>query len=255
MVVQDRMSRFVVVFEVTTTASEYVLPGKVIRRLISERKCCRSELQAFLRSYRSTPHRKPEIAPSEALFGACRTSRLPNISPPAAGTREHELLEELQRLNDRCKKERMKTYTDKRKAVKHNLKIGERVLLRQKRTIKTIKSMTGFSGLKLTIIAVRTSMITARDENGATITRDATRFKRQRFEDPANNRVYAGLGIAPSSDPIATETALSAPNTVPTTGTTQEEGRVATGEEETTAPRQQGRPIVSTNAARAFARA
>ncbi|RNA16800.1 Retrovirus-related Pol poly from transposon, partial [Brachionus plicatilis] len=105
---------------------------------------------------------------------------------------------------------------------------------------------------------VRTSMITARDEDGATITRDASRFKRQTFEGPADNRVDAGLGIAPSSDPIATETALSAPNTVPTPGTTQEEGdprRVATGEPETTEPRRQGRPIGSTNATRALAQA
>lgn len=252
MVVQDQRTRFVVVFEVKTTGSEYVLPqlealfsligipdevmsdngppfngrafaefatymgfkhrritpehpqangmaekfmsslGRVIRRAISERKCWRKELQAFLRCYRSTPHRTTGVAPSEALFGTCRASRFPNVENPNSGTREQELLQELQRINDQRKKEKTKTYTDlKRKAVRHNFKIGERVLIRQKRTNK---AMTRFANRDLTVVAIKTSMITVRDAEGNQITRDASRFKRRTFCDSIDEPVDAGLG-------------------------------------------------------------
>ena len=170
MVVQDKKTRFVVVFEVNTTASEHVLPKledlfslmgipeelmsdngppfngrafaefanfmgfrhrkitpehpqangmaekfmvsicKVIRNALSEGKSWRSELQVFLRSYRATPHRTTGVAPSEALFGSSLTCRFSKIDEPKSETRERELIDELQRLNDYRKKERSRQY-------------------------------------------------------------------------------------------------------------------------------------------------
>ena len=135
--------------------------GKVIRNAINEGKSWQSELQAFLRSYRSTPHRTTGVAPSEALFGECRTSRFPKVTSPHPKTREKELLVELQRLNDSRKKVKAKQYTDlKRKAVRHNFKVGEEVLLRQKRLRK---SMTPFADRELVVVVIKTSMITETD--------------------------------------------------------------------------------------------
>ena len=257
-VVQDLKSRFPIVFEVTTTASEYVIPkledllsligipeeimsdngppfngrafaefaefmgfrhrkitpehpqangmaekfmvslGKVIRNAVAEGKDWRSELQAFLRSYRATPHRTTGVSPNEALFGKCRTSRLPQIDSPNPKAREKELLEQLQRLNDQRKKETAKQYTDlKRKAVKHNFTIGEHVLLRQKRLRK---SMTRYADRDLVVIAIKTSMITVRDDEGNEITRDASKFKRRNFEGSAGNRTQDSAASLTPSD-------------------------------------------------------
>ena len=300
MVVQDKKTRFVVVFEVTTTASEHVLTkledlfslmgipeeltsdngppfngrafaefaqfmgfrhrkitpehpqangmaekfmvslGKIIRNALSEGKSWRSELQAFLRSYRANPHRTTGVAPSEALFGSSLTSRLPRIELPKSGTREQELLDELQRLNDNRKKERARQYTDlKRKAVRHNFRIGEQVLLRQKRLRK---SMTRYSDRDLTVIAVKTSMITVQDVEGNTLTRDASKFKRKMFAGPVDSHVDAGLGSKPNEDKNDTEPVVEALPDNPV-----ESGQPAES-------RRRGRPIGSTNEARKAAR-
>ena len=98
----------------------------------------------------------------------------------------------------------MKAYTDlKRHAMRHNFQIGERVLLRQKRLRKT---MARYSGRTLVVTAVKSSMITVRDEDGATITRDASKFKRRLFDGEGDVRIEAGLGIVPIPDSRATST-------------------------------------------------
>ena len=104
--------------------------SKIIRGALAEGKNLRSELQAFLRSYRSTLHRTTGVAPSEALFASNRTIRLPHVDAPDIQTREQELLDELQRINDEHKYERAKQYTDlESKAVKHNFRIGENLII------------------------------------------------------------------------------------------------------------------------------
>ena len=94
--------------------------GKTIRNALAEGKDWRTELQAFLRSYRSTLHRTTGIAPSEALFGSNRTRpRLPHVSAP-----------DDKHANKNCLKRSIESTTGtrrtdlKRKAVKHNFKIG-----------------------------------------------------------------------------------------------------------------------------------
>ena len=186
--------------------------GKTTRSALAKGKDWRTELQAFLRSYRSTPHRTTGIAPSEALFEYNRTSRLPHVSAPGVKTRERELLEELQRINDRNKKERAKQYTDlKRKAAKHNFKIGEKVLLRQKRLRK---SMTRYADRDLTVVAIKTSMITVEDADISTITRDASQFKRLNFMSIGDGRHIQPEISETQTDPGTAENGQAAvPNT------------------------------------------
>ena len=83
------------------------------------------------------------------------------------------------------------------------LMIGEHVLLRQKRLRK---SMTRYADRDLVVIAIKTSMITVRDDEGNEITRDASKFKRRNFEGPAGNRTDAGLGSEPNAERPRTET-------------------------------------------------
>ena len=81
--------------------------------------------------------------------------------------------------------------------MKHNFTIGEHVLLRQKRLRK---SMTRYADRDLVVIAIKTSMITVRDDDGNEITRDASKFKRRNFVGPAGNRTDAGLGSEPNAE-------------------------------------------------------
>ena len=301
LVVQDRKSRFVVVYEVTTTAGEYVIPkleelfsligipeellsdngppfngqefaefaafmgfkhrkitpehpqangmaekfmvslGKVIRNAQSEQRCWRSELQAFLRSYRSTPHRTTGVAPSEALFGNNHTSRLPPFPDATQNEkRVNELLNELQRLNDVHKKEKSRAYTDlKRKAMKHNFKVGEKVLFRQKRLRK---AMMRYADRDLTVIAIKSSMIIARDADGSTITRDASRFKRKLFSS-TSDRPSAPTPIVTANDKRGDNETAKENQTISETTTPVRVTQKTT--------RRPGRPVGSTKAKKA----
>ena len=91
----------------------------------------------------------------------------------------------------------------KRKEVKHNFTIGKLVLLGQ---IRLRKSMTRYADPDLVLIAIKTSMITVRDEEGNEITRDVLKFKRRNFEDPSGNRTNARLGSEPYAERPRTET-------------------------------------------------
>ena len=147
--------------------------GAVIRNARTENKDWRQELNAFLRSYRSTPHSTTGIAPSVLLFGANRTNRLPSVQE------ERKSFEELKQAatnRDTLKKMASTEYTNKtRRAKTHNFKIGEAVLLRQKRTHKF---MTAFNESKHIITDIKGSMISVKTKEGKEFTRDAARFRR-----------------------------------------------------------------------------
>ncbi len=108
--------------------------GKVIRGAITERREWKGELNKFLRNYRSVPHSTTGIASSVLMFNRNKTSRLPDVGN--AGT-EFELKDAKQR--DEQLKWKSKVYTDKRRRAKAvELKVGDEVLARQKRTNKWV---------------------------------------------------------------------------------------------------------------------
>ena len=101
-------------------------------------------------------------------------------------------MEELLRLNDSRKKEKAKQYTDlKRKAVRHSFKVGENVLLWQKRIHK---SMAPCADRELVVVDVKKPMITVEAVYGKRLTRDASKFKRKMFSGSVSERVDARLG-------------------------------------------------------------
>jgi hypothetical protein len=133
----------------------------VIQNAIIEHKDWRQELNRFLRSYRSTLHLSTGVAPSILLFGGNRTNRLPSL------IEERKTFDEFTAMvigNDQRTKAKSKQYTDrKRKAKKHNFKIGETVILRQKRLNKF---MPAFNTLRHFITNIKGSMISVRAEDG-----------------------------------------------------------------------------------------
>jgi hypothetical protein len=168
--------------------------GKVVKGAVEKGEDWRAALNAFLRNYRATPHRTTGVSPNQLLFNVCRTSRLPNVFDEAKPARQNELLHQLAKLKDAANKDKAKVYTDnKRKAVTHNFRIGEKVLMRQKRVRK---SMQHFSGRVLTIVAIKGSMITIENGDGSRTTRDACRFKRSKLPECVQGVVDAGLGDA-----------------------------------------------------------
>ena len=168
--------------------------NKVMRNAAKQGSSWRAELNAFLRSYRSTPHSATGIAPAALLFGACRTHRLPSIFDEKG---EVVHIRRLAQSNDSVYKEKMKLYVDKkRRAKKHNFVVGEQVMIRQKRARKT---QTRYSDEPLVISQVKSSMITATRDDGSTVTRDASRFKRRTFGDTSFPS-ETGLAENPSSE-------------------------------------------------------
>ena len=158
--------------------------GSVIRNSKTEGKNWEQELNSFLRNYRSTPHSSTGVAPSVLLFGANRTNRLPSIIEEA---RTFDEFSALALNNDAVHKAKVKVYTDrKRRAKQHNFKLGEDVIIRQKRQSKT---MTAFCQAKLKIIAIKGSMITVRTEEGKEFSRNASRFRRKTAVDGNNNNI------------------------------------------------------------------
>ncbi len=71
-----------------------------------------SRLNAFFRSYRSTPHSSTNKSPAELIFINCNTSRLPAKSLKLSIEQQNKIL--IAEINDKLAKNKMKTYADKR---------------------------------------------------------------------------------------------------------------------------------------------
>lgn len=144
--------------------------AKTVRAAINEKKDWREVLDEFLRAYRSAPHSTTGVAPAQLLYGRSLTTRLPSF-----GAEEPEEDEAL-RKRDAKTKLKAKTYADKRRrACESDIKEGDTVLARQK---KTTKFQTKFGAKRYRVVAVKGSMVTAEAEDGHRWTRDASFFKR-----------------------------------------------------------------------------
>ena len=95
--------------------------NKVVRNSLSSGSNFHAELNALLRSYRSTPHSTTGKAPAELLFANSNHCRLPRTRPACAPTREmSEAIE-----SDARAKQAMAEYADKRRgATNHDFSVG-----------------------------------------------------------------------------------------------------------------------------------
>ncbi len=88
------------------------------------------ELNAFLRSYRSTPYCSTNTSPASLVFIKCNTSRLPPKT--IEFTPQHNLILTMAKTHDKIAKDKMKLYGDtKRKAKPSNFNIGDKLLYHQ----------------------------------------------------------------------------------------------------------------------------
>ena len=188
--------------------------GAVIRNATVENKNWKQELNSFLRNYRSTPHSSTGVAPSILLFGTNRTNRLPSIIEDARSFDEFKAIA-IER--DHLSKRKSKRYTDqKRKAKMHNFKIGEIVIIRQKRQNKF---STMYDQIKYVITNIKGSMITVKADDGRQFSRNAERFKRFHVERNQEITNFKDITIRDSTPtiekPKTTTTVTTATSLVP----------------------------------------
>ncbi len=144
---------------------------KAVHTATLEGKPWKQELYKFLRNYRAAPHHTTNRPPAEVFYGRPIVIKLPSLSHPPN--------DEALRLTDRLKKDRMKHYADKRRNASHSeLKEGDVVLIRQK---KTGKLTTPFNPNPYKVITVKGMMVTAQ-RHDHTITRHRSHFKLLKHE-------------------------------------------------------------------------
>ena len=148
--------------------------NKFIRTQVVEKFNWKSELATFLRHYRSTPHASTKISPFHALTGRKMNAGLPSatlLSKPISTSSLHTLIFQ----NDNKSKQIMTKYANKKRKTKpHTLKIGDIVLVKQK---KINKFSTPFNPNPYTVVKKKGNMITAKSSENQFITRNSSYFK------------------------------------------------------------------------------
>lgn len=144
--------------------------GKVIRISHLEKKNWKQQLYNFLRHYRATPHSTTGISPAEMLYGRKIRTEIPTISSQKKTVRFEDIAKK-----DEEMKEKMKRIEDaKNNAVKVNLQVDDRVLVKQK---VSRKSETPYKPEPYQVTDINGTMITARNNNHK-ITRNVSYFKK-----------------------------------------------------------------------------
>jgi hypothetical protein len=140
---------------------------KAIRTAHIEKKNWKQALYQFLRQYRATPHSTRNVSPSEALNN--RKLKIPLPSVPQ--TQRQETQDPMRKRNQ----EKMKKYSDHRQHSKTtDLKIGDRVLIRQPKKNKLTPS---FNPKPFTVDARKGTMVTVKS-GSKRITRNISFFKK-----------------------------------------------------------------------------
>ena len=146
-----------------------IMLDKVLATASVEGKNWKGELNAFLRSYRATPHMSTGKTPAELLFQSrpFRT-RVPQFVVPA--------IDDDVRKKDDKSKEKMKVYADRKSYVKRCcIKVGDEVLVKKPRKSK---GTPHYDPVEYTVTSRNGNMISAvRKSDGHRITRNSSFFK------------------------------------------------------------------------------
>lgn len=118
--------------------------------------------------YRAALHATTMQSPAQVFFNRRIRTKMPDLGD---GSKDYTVAEA-----DKKNKFRMKQYADKkRKAMPHDLRIGDTVLVKQEQKIKL---STPFSSTPHIVKSVSGWRITAMDSEGREIVRNATFFKK-----------------------------------------------------------------------------
>ena len=142
---------------------------KAIRSAHTEGKQWTNHLYEFLLNYRTTPHGTTGHPPATLLFNRSVRNKLPQITPTVSD-KDHQVRE-----RDRKAKDKMKKDADiRRRATPSDLKVGDKVLVRQRRRTKF---STRFDPRPFEVTERKGTMVTARRDNNY-ITRNVSMFKK-----------------------------------------------------------------------------
>ncbi|XP_021343899.1 uncharacterized protein K02A2.6-like [Mizuhopecten yessoensis] len=150
---------------------------KRIKIAHAQSKDWKTEIRTYLIAYRTTPHTTTGVSPAELMFGRKLRTKLPQIEQYARSQ-----IDEGVRDKDASAKYRNKVYIDeKRRARESDLKVGETVLVKQKRTDKF---STPFCPEPYTLIEKNGNSCTVMSNNGVCYRRNSTFMKP--YNVPAN---------------------------------------------------------------------
>ena len=144
---------------------------KVLQTAVVEGKVWRQELTRFLLQYRTTPHCTTKVAPSELLFNRKIRGKLPEISKKIVVDRHKEACE-----NEAKSQVYHKRYADQRRHAKESpIKIGDTVLVKQKRNNKL---SSRFNKTPYMVVDRRGTQVIAENNQKHRVTRNISHFKR-----------------------------------------------------------------------------
>ena len=152
---------------------------KVWHTSIIEGRDPKLELNKHLRAFRATPHPTTGAAPGDLLYGSNFRTKLPDLRPNKADTRQ-DLLDA--RKKDAEEKAKMKGHKDKGRHVKpHSIRVGDTVLKDQKQT----KSKPPFDPEHFIVTEVHGTQVQAK--RGEEVRRrDAQKWKKVDCRAPPN---------------------------------------------------------------------
>ncbi|CAC5358386.1 unnamed protein product [Mytilus coruscus] len=135
----------------------------------AEKKNLSTEIQTYLKMYRSTPHCTTGVSPAELLFNRTLRTKLPDIQICS-----HDYTEVHDR--DSQRKEKGKLYEDtRRNATTIDLKAGDSVLVKQNRGNKL---STTFNPKPFTLLEKHGNSVVVQNDDGDTYKRNVTHIKR-----------------------------------------------------------------------------
>ena len=142
---------------------------KIVKTSQIEKKNFKQELNRFLRNYRATPHSTTRVPPATAIFARSMKIKIPEM---ATFMPDEDMVK-----RDREAKAKMKAHADNNRNVKPcPLKEGDMVLV--KRNDSKRKSDTPYHEDPFKVVQKKGTMITAKAEEGRSITRNSSWFKR-----------------------------------------------------------------------------
>jgi len=153
---------------------------KIVKNARNGNKNWRSEMNAFLRSYRSTPHTSTGISPADLLFNNSNTSKLPKIEMKSNNSYKRMVEKALENNNKATAVMKANADQTRRAApVPSVFKKDELVLLDQIKMKKIhSKYLDRYESKQYKIIDSKGSMVTVADREGREVTRDASWIKR-----------------------------------------------------------------------------
>ena len=144
---------------------------KMLQAAEVEGKIWRQELNRFLLQYRTTPHCTTKVAPSELLFNRKIRGKLPSIEKKLVLNRHKEARE-----NEKKSQAYHKSYADNRRNAKEsNIKVGDTVLVKQKRQNKLTSR---FNKTPYVVIQRKGTQVIAENNQKHRVKRNVSHFKK-----------------------------------------------------------------------------